>query len=83
MFQEKARKLIPQDMKILELLSKECNTKIMLVKDLDMACQAAKELVEKGVFFIELCSWFDTERTKAVIAAIDGKLPVGSCGLIM
>lgn len=72
-----------EKMEHLELLSKNCNTKIMLVKDLDMACQAAKELVEKGVYFIELCSWFDTERTQAVIAAINNKVPVGSCGPII
>ena len=46
-----------------------------------MACEAAKELLDKGVYFIELCSWFDEEKTRAVIAAVDGKLPVGSCGL--
>jgi hypothetical protein len=70
-----------EKMEHLELLSNECNTTIMLVKDLDMACHAAKKLVEKGIYFIELCSWFNTERTQAVIEAIDGKLPVGSCGL--
>ncbi len=70
-------------MELLEMLSEECNTSIMLVKDLDMACHAAKELVEKGIHFIELCSWFNAERTQAVIEAIDGRVPVGSCGLQM
>lgn len=65
----------------LELLSKDCNTIVMLVKDLDMACHAANKLVENGIDFIELCSWFNKERTQAVIEAIDGKVPVGSCGL--
>ncbi|GAB1475478.1 hypothetical protein MASR2M70_03100 [Bacillota bacterium] len=70
-----------ENMESLELLSEECNTKVMLVRDLDMACRAAKELVEKGIYFIELCGWFNAERTQAVIEAIDGKVPVGSCGL--
>ena len=68
-------------MERLEILSSRCNTSIRLVTDLDMACQAAGELLDKGVYFIELCSWFDAEKTLAVIAAVDGKLPVGSCGL--
>ena len=72
-----------ENMDRLALFSEECNTQIMLVNDLDMACHAAKELVEKGVSFIELCSWFDAERTQTVIDAIDGKVPVGSCGPVL
>lgn len=63
----------------LQLLSKECNTHVFLVNDLEMACVAATELVEKGVDLIELCSWFDSTKTQAVITAIHGKVPVGSC----
>lgn len=63
------------------LLSEECNTSLMLVKDLQMACQAAETLAAEGIHFIELCSWFDQEKTQAIIAAVDGKVPVGSCGL--
>lgn len=61
--------------------SESCNTSISLVRDLDMACEAAKELVQRGVYFIELCSWFDAEKTKTVIDAIKGQIPVGSCGI--
>lgn len=57
-----------------------CNAYARFIKDVDGACEAAKELVEEGVAFIELCSWFDKEKTDAVIAAIDGKVPVGTCG---
>ncbi|PKM85275.1 MAG: hypothetical protein CVU86_03170 [Firmicutes bacterium HGW-Firmicutes-11] len=63
----------------LELLSDECNTHIFLVKDIDMACDAAAELVESGVDLIELCGWFEPNKTQAIIDAIDGKVPVGSC----
>ncbi len=71
-----------EEMDHLELFSPECNTRVMLVKDMEMACDASKELVLKGVHFIELCSWFDVERTKAIIEAIGGAVPVGSCGPI-
>ncbi|MDO4553330.1 MAG: DUF6506 family protein [Bacillota bacterium] len=67
---------------LVELKHPECNSYTMFVKDLDAACRAAKDLVKRGVDFIELCSWFDAERTFAVIYAIDGKVPVGSCGLL-
>ena len=43
--------------------------------------EAAQKLVSEGVKFIEICSWFDAERTQSVIDAIDGAVPVGSCGL--
>ena len=72
-----------EKMEKLELKSDECNTCIMLVTDMKMACQAANELVENGSAFIELCSWFDLEKTKAIIDSINGKIPVGSCGIIM
>ncbi|MCQ4635693.1 DUF6506 family protein [Anaerovorax odorimutans] len=63
------------------LKSEECNTYVHFVKDLDAAKVAAKELVEQqGVYFLELCSYFDKKETLEVIAAIEGKVPVGSCG---
>ena len=65
----------------LELKSEECNAYIILVKDLEIACQGAIDLVEKGIAFIELCTWFDSEKTRAIIEAISGKVPVGSCGI--
>lgn len=65
-----------------ELRNEDCNTYVRFTKDLDAAREAAKKLVEeKGVAFIELCSYFDKERTAAIIDAIDGKVPVGSCGI--
>lgn len=62
------------------LISEACNTYVRFTKDLDAAKAAAKELVSLGVDFIELCSYFDKEKTQAVIGAIEGKVPVGSCG---
>lgn len=57
------------------------NTRIMLVKDLEMACLAAQQLVDGGIQLIELCSWFDNEKTQTIIDSINGKVPVSSCGL--
>lgn len=57
------------------------NTSVRFVKDVGAACNAAQELAAGGSSFIELCSWFDTDRTKAVIHALDGQIPVGSCGI--
>ena len=55
--------------------------KAIFVKDQAAANEAAKKLVADGVTFIELCSWFDAERTQSIINAIGGAVPVGSCGL--
>jgi hypothetical protein len=63
----------------LKLFSKECNTHVFLVRDMEMACQAAAELVEMGADIVELCGWFDSQKTQEIIAAIHGKVPVGSC----
>ena len=63
-----------------ELKNDACNTYVRFTKDLEAAKAAAKELTEQGVYFLELCSYFDKEKTQAVIDAIDGKVPVGSCG---
>lgn len=58
----------------------DCNTHAVFVKDMPQAENAAKKLRADGVDFIELCSWFDGERTEAVINAVDGNIPVGTCG---
>jgi hypothetical protein len=63
----------------LELFGEKCNTHVFFVRDLEMACQAATELVGLGVDFIELCNWFDLHKTQSIIDAIHGKVPVGSC----
>lgn len=65
------------------LESRICNTHVRLIKDLDGAKEAAKALVQEGINFIELCSWFHREETKEIIASIGGKVPVGSCGNIL
>ena len=64
----------------LELTSATCNTHVFLVPDLAAACEAAAELVKNGADLIELCSWFNDEKTRTVIDAIRGAVPVGSCG---
>lgn len=56
-------------------------TTAMLIKDQETANAAAQKLVGDGATFMELCSWFDTEKTQSVVDAIDGAVPVGSCGL--
>ena len=63
----------------LDLFSAECNTHVFLVRDLEMACQAADELAGMEIDAIELCSWFDPLKTQAIIDAVKGKTPVGSC----
>ena len=63
----------------LDLFSEECNTHVFFVRDIEAACRAAVELTEMGADAIELCSWFDPPKTQAVIDAIHGKAPVGSC----
>ncbi|MDO4546109.1 MAG: DUF6506 family protein [Bacillota bacterium] len=62
------------------LRSKECDTRAIFVKDMPQARRAARRLVEKRVNFIELCSWFDTPRLEIVVKAIDGVVPIGTCG---
>lgn len=64
----------------IDLLGKGCNSHILFVNGMEEAAQAAKQLVEEGIAFIELCSFFDGEKTKEIIDAIDGKVPVGTCG---
>lgn len=58
----------------------ELYTKAIFVKDQEQANAAAKQLSDEGMHDIELCSWFDKERTEAVIAAVGGATPVGTCG---
>ena len=68
----------------LELLAPAMNTHVVFVKDLEQAVEAARKFAEDGVDGIELCSWFDLEKTKAIIAAVEAisqKIPVGSNGI--
>ena len=56
------------------------DTKAIFVSDQPEAVEAAKKLAAEGVHDIELCSWFDRAKTEEIIAAIDGSVPVGTCG---
>lgn len=58
----------------------ECNTRIAVVSGLEAAEAAAGRMAAGGIRFIELCSWFDREKTASVIRAAGGAVPVGSCG---
>ena len=58
----------------------ELYTKAIFVKDQEQANAAAKKLADEGMHDIELCSWFDKARTEAVIEAVGGICPVGTCG---
>jgi hypothetical protein len=35
---------------------------------------------EEGIQLIELCSWFDEEKTQAIEKAVEGKVIVGTSG---
>lgn len=41
------------------------------------ACAEAKKMLADGVHFIELCGDFGEEHCKEIVAAVDGKIPVG------
>lgn len=62
------------------LRSKDCDARIIFIRDMRQAKHAAKRLIEKRVDFIELCSWFDVLRLEPIIKATDNKVPVGTCG---
>jgi len=51
--------------------------KIIGVGNVEQACEQAKQLAGCDIDFIELCSAFDCDMTAEVIAAINGKVPVG------
>ena len=70
----------------LELQAPEMNTHTVFIKDLEQAIREAERFAEAGVDGIELCSGFDLDMTKAIIAAveaIDPKIPVGSNGITL
>lgn len=58
----------------------ECVATAIFVKDMKQAKAAAKKLVKKRIKFIELCSWFDRLMMEEIVDAIDGAVPVGTCG---
>ena len=65
----------------LEILSENGNTYVAFVNSLEMAIEEVKRFEEKGVFLVDLCGWFNLDRTKQVIAFADVAIPIGSCGL--
>ena len=70
----------------LELQAPEMNTHTVFIKNLEQAIQEAERFAKSGVDGIELCSSFDPDMTRSVIAAveaIDPKIPVGSNGITL
>ena len=59
---------------------KKCTT-VIFVNDMAQAKKAAVKLVAMRVSYIELCSWFNDERTDAVTEATGRSIPIGSCGI--
>ena len=62
------------------LETEEYNTSITFANSNEMAVEAAKEMVEQGVLFIELCSYFDLKKADEIAEAIGHKVPIGYCG---
>jgi len=60
--------------------SKACDTRIIFVKDMRQARNAARRMIQKRVQLIELNTWFDRLRMYSVLEAIDDAVPVGTCG---
>ncbi len=63
-----------------KVVGAEFNTTIVMVDSDEMAAAAAQGLVDGGIDFIELCSYFNEIKAGEIIDAIDGKVPVGYCG---
>lgn len=70
----------------IDLRAPAVNTHTIFVRDLEQAKEAAEELTGKNPDGIELCSGFDGDMTKEIIAAVeavDPSIPVGSCGITL
>ncbi|MFT5730191.1 MAG: alanine racemase [Desulforhopalus sp.] len=65
------------------LESEAFKSNIIGVGSLDEACEAAKQLVTKGVTLIELCSGFKADDAKSIFEAIEGSARVGYIGEIL
>lgn len=72
--------LEPGSTKTKRLVGSEFVTTIVLVDSEDAAKAAAKGLVDGGINFIELCSFFDENKANDIIDSIKGAVPVGYCG---
>ena len=62
------------------LESEAFKTNIIGVGSVDEACEAAKQLLQKGVLLIELCSGFKADDAKVIFEAIKGSAKVGYVG---
>lgn len=60
-----------------EIDSENLTNYMVGVSSVEEACEVAKELVDKGVILIELCSGFDEAKAEEVYNAIDGAIDVG------
>ena len=65
----------------LRLEAPGCNTRLMGAERMEEAKEAARQMVNEGVLFIELCGAFTGEMTRQIIQAVNGRVPVGSAGL--
>ena len=53
---------------------------VALVSNMADARKAARNLVDRQIELIHLCSWFDILKYESIIKAIDYRVPVGTCG---
>lgn len=60
--------------------NKVCDTRVIFVKDMRQARNAARRMMQKRVQLIELNTWFDRLRMYSVLDAIDDAVPMGTCG---
>lgn len=56
------------------------NSSIRFVDSVVMARAAAGDLIRQGCTVLELCSWFNQERTGALIHSLHCETPIGSAG---
>lgn len=63
--------------KDVELESEAFKSNVIGVGSVDEACEAAKQLVKKGITLIELCSAFKADDAKSIFEAIEGSAKVG------
>lgn len=67
-----------QPAQISKLKSDLFSTTVICVENIDMACEEAKKLLTENVQLIELCGAFKGDMVDSIIAAVDGKIPVGN-----
>ena len=51
------------DIEAIDKKDAACNIYVRFVADEDAACEAAKDVIAAGAEFMELCSWYDREKT--------------------